>query len=50
MGILDADIYGPSIPHMLGAPHQRPTSPDNQHITPIKAYGLSAKLNRFLNG
>ena len=48
VGILDADIYGPSIPHMLGAPHQRPTSPDNQHITPIKAYGLSANSIGFL--
>ena len=34
----DADIYGPSNPHMLGAPHQRLT-PDNQHITPVKAHG-----------
>ena len=48
VGILDADIYGPSIPHMLGAPHQRPTSPDNQHITPIKAHGLSANSIGFL--
>ena len=48
VGILDADIYGPSVPHMLGAPHQRPTSPDNQHITPIKAYGLSANSIGFL--
>ena len=48
VGILDADIYGPSVPHMLGAPHQRPTSPDNQHITPIKAHGLSANSIGFL--
>lgn len=48
VGILDADIYGPSIPHMLGASHQRPTSPDNQHITPIKAHGLSANSIGFL--
>ena len=48
VGILDADIYGPSIPHMLGAADQRPTSPDNQHITPIKAHGLSANSIGFL--
>ena len=48
VGILDADIYGPSIPHMLGAPHQRPTSPDNQHITPIEAHGLYANSIGFL--
>ncbi|EHK90306.1 iron-sulfur cluster carrier protein ApbC [Aggregatibacter actinomycetemcomitans] len=48
VGILDADIYGPSIPHMLGAPHQRPTSPDNKHITPIQAHGLYANSIGFL--
>ena len=48
VGILDADIYGPSIPHMLGAANQRPTSPDNQHITPVHAYGLNANSIGFL--
>ncbi|WP_233134185.1 iron-sulfur cluster carrier protein ApbC [Aggregatibacter actinomycetemcomitans] len=48
VGILDADIYGPSIPHMLGAPHQHPTSPDNKHITPIQAHGLYANSIGFL--
>ena len=48
VGILDADIYGPSVPHMLGAANQRPTSPDNQHITPIHAHGLSANSIGFL--
>ncbi|MDG6896740.1 sodium:proton antiporter [Actinobacillus delphinicola] len=40
VGILDADIYGPSIPLMLGKQDERPTSPDNKHMTPISAYGV----------
>lgn len=48
VGILDADIYGPSIPHMLGVADQRPTSPDNKHITPIQAHGLFANSIGFL--
>lgn len=48
VGILDADIYGPSIPHMLGATDQRPTSPDNQHITPIEAHGLYSNSIGYL--
>ncbi|WP_413741276.1 iron-sulfur cluster carrier protein ApbC [Sodalis sp. RH15] len=41
VGLLDADIYGPSIPAMLGAAHERPTSPDGQHMAPIMAHGLA---------
>ncbi|MGY4677115.1 iron-sulfur cluster carrier protein ApbC [Pasteurella sp. P03HT] len=48
VGILDADIYGPSIPHMLGVADQRPTSPDNKHITPIQAHNLFANSIGFL--
>lgn len=48
VGILDADIYGPSIPHMLGAADQRPTSPDNQHITPIEAHGIYSNSIGYL--
>ena len=48
VGVLDADIYGPSIPHMLGAAEQRPTSPDNKHINPIVAHGLVANSIGFL--
>lgn len=48
VGILDADIYGPSIPHMLGAADQRPISPDNKHISPIQAHGLNANSIGFL--
>ncbi|MCK3655481.1 sodium:proton antiporter [Pasteurellaceae bacterium Macca] len=48
VGILDADIYGPSVPHMLGAADQRPTSPDNQHITPIEAHGIYSNSIGYL--
>ncbi|STS83887.1 putative ATP-binding protein [Klebsiella pneumoniae] len=41
VGILDADIYGPSIPTMLGAEDSRPTSPDGTHMAPIMKYGLA---------
>lgn len=48
VAILDADIYGPSIPHMLGAADQRPTSPDNQHIIPIEAHGITSNSIGYL--
>lgn len=48
VGILDADIYGPSIPHMLGATNERPTSPDNKHIQPIIAHGIASNSIGYL--
>lgn len=48
VGLLDADIYGPSIPHMLGAADQRPTSPDNQHINAVIAHGLQTNSIGYL--
>lgn len=48
VGILDADIYGPSIPNMLGAEHERPTSPDGTHMTPISAHGLATNSIGYL--
>ena len=40
VGLLDADIYGPSIPIMLGT-DQRPESPDGKVMIPVQAHGLS---------
>ncbi|OOY10977.1 sodium:proton antiporter [Thioclava marina] len=40
VGLLDADIYGPSQPRMMGAT-QRPSSPDGQTILPLKAHGVA---------
>lgn len=48
VGILDADIYGPSIPNMLGTTKERPTSPDGQHMAPIMAYGLASNSIGYL--
>lgn len=41
VGVLDADIYGPSVPAMLGL-SGRPESPDNKSIEPLRAFGLEA--------
>jgi len=41
VGILDADVYGPSIPTMLGL-SGRPESPDNKSIIPMRAHGIEA--------
>jgi len=41
VGVLDADVYGPSIPTMLGLTG-RPDSPDGKAIEPMRAHGLDA--------
>jgi ATP-binding protein involved in chromosome partitioning len=48
VGLLDADIYGPSQPLMLGLEGQRPTSPDNKTLTPLQAHGVTAMSIGFL--
>jgi len=41
VGILDADIYGPSLPTMLGLPEgQRPEVSDGNRFVPMEAHGL----------
>lgn len=41
VGLLDADVYGPSIPTMLGL-SGRPDSPDGKSIVPMRAHGIEA--------
>jgi ATP-binding protein involved in chromosome partitioning len=49
VGLLDADIYGPSQQIMLGIPeHQRPTSRDNQMLEPVIAHGLQTMSMGYL--
>ncbi|WP_370979168.1 iron-sulfur cluster carrier protein ApbC [Agaribacterium sp. ZY112] len=40
VGLLDADIYGPSQPQLLGVANARPELSDGKNIAPIKAQGL----------
>ena len=46
VAILDADIYGPSLPRLLGI-NKKPTTSDNK-IIPLEAYGLKAMSIGFL--
>ncbi len=46
VGLLDADIYGPSIPRMLGV-HGKPES-DGDKLAPMRAYGLVTMSIGFL--
>jgi ATP-binding protein involved in chromosome partitioning len=48
VGLLDADIYGPSQPQMMGIAGQKPTSPDGKHITPLMAHGLKVMSIGFM--
>ena len=48
-GVLDADIYGPSQPLMLGI-HGRPESPDGKTIIPMTNHGLQVMSIGFLVG
>ena len=47
VGILDADIYGPSQPRMLGVSGQ-PKSSDGKSLEPMEAHGLQAMSIGFL--
>ena len=47
VGILDADIYGPSQPRMLGITG-RPVSKDGKHLTPMLGHGLQCMSIGFL--
>ena len=39
VGVLDADIYGPSMPRMLGISGRRPQSRDGKVLEPLENYG-----------
>jgi ATP-binding protein involved in chromosome partitioning len=47
VGMLDADIYGPSVPRMLGITG-RPQSKDGKILEPMENYGIKAMSIGFL--
>ena len=47
VGMLDADIYGPSQPTMLGI-HGRPESKDGKRLEPMEGHGIQAMSIGFL--
>ncbi|MDP2169075.1 MAG: iron-sulfur cluster carrier protein ApbC [Rhodocyclaceae bacterium] len=48
VGILDADIYGPSQPQMLGIADKQPESTDGKKLQPLTAHGIQAMSIGFL--
>jgi ATP-binding protein involved in chromosome partitioning len=48
VGILDADIYGPSQPRMLGLTGRRPETRDGTMLEPLVAHGIEAMSIGFL--
>jgi ATP-binding protein involved in chromosome partitioning len=48
VGLLDADIYGPSQPRMTGLQGERPQSRDGRRLEPLVAHGLRVMSIGFL--
>ncbi len=47
VGILDADIYGPSVPRMLGC-HGQPESTDGKSLEPMVGHGIQSMSIGYL--
>ncbi|WP_341501204.1 iron-sulfur cluster carrier protein ApbC [Gallaecimonas sp. GXIMD4217] len=48
VGVLDADLFGPSLPIMVGKKGERPESPDGKVMYPIQAHGLYTQSLGYL--
>ncbi len=48
VGLLDADVYGPSVPRMMGAMNQKPPISEDGKIIPITRYGIKLMSMGFL--
>lgn len=48
VGLLDADIYGPSVPRLTGLPHKKPKMSRSKQLIPFKAHGLKVMSIGFM--
>lgn len=48
VGLLDADIYGPSLPLLFGCSGQKPIINDDEKITPLQRFGVKLMSMGFL--
>lgn len=48
VGLLDADIYGPSVPMMLGKEDETPEVRDGQFMIPIESFGIHTNSIGYL--
>ena len=48
VGLLDADIYGPSQPQMIGLAGKQPASDDGKTMRPLEAHGIQVMSIGFL--
>ncbi|HXA35798.1 MAG TPA: iron-sulfur cluster carrier protein ApbC [Steroidobacteraceae bacterium] len=48
VGLLDADIYGPSQPLMMGVAGAKPVSADGKHLSPMRAHGVEVMSIGFM--
>lgn len=50
VGLLDADIYGPSVPMLMGKRNDKPAADENKKILPLEAFGVKfISFGLFIN-
>lgn len=50
VGLIDADVYGPSLPSIFGMPLEIPDANTNEKAIPFKKYGVELMSTAFLTG
>jgi ATP-binding protein involved in chromosome partitioning len=48
VGLLDADVYGPNVPMMMGVAEDRPAMTPEQHLIPFEGHGVKVMSIAFL--